>query len=513
MKAHKRGYTRAGGVLATISVALLAATGCAGGGSSSPDSTAVATDGTIRAVATAEPVTLNPVLIRDNSYRVAGAMFDGVVGTDDTGLPDDSGLATSWTSVDDTTWQFTLRDGVTFHDGTDFSAEDVAFTIAAIQENPKAPYATFYKRIVSVETPDDLTITVTTATPDSSIPALFTTLRPVPSEYYEEVGAEGFESAPIGTGPYMFDSKQPGQSLTLTRYDDYWGGAGQVKTLEFTYSADAAARVSLLQAGDVDVIYEAPSQSASQLESSGAQVASGPVATTLVLFTRVPVDPSEQATEREAASLAVDRDVLLEGVMKGNGEPQNRVITQSLTEAAEPEIAYDPDEATDLVAGTGPKIRLMYSSGAYEQDKAIGEAIAAMLTDVGFTVTQEIKTIAEMYEAETLPASPDEALMTLHPAQATYPDPDVQIGYYVLTLGLCGDPAAFQPLALEGLSSVDPAERAPAYEEMEDMMINQNHCMLPIAQMLGSFGVADSVGGFQVPYVGTPDWTTVTVSE
>jgi peptide/nickel transport system substrate-binding protein len=142
-------------------------------------------------------------------------------------------LAVSWQPVNETTWEFKLREGVKFHDGSDFTAEDVKFSIERIPNvtgpNPSTIYV---RRVKGVEVVDPLTVRVTTVDPAPTLPndfvRLFIVSHKAAAEYStKETAADGFNSgkATIGTGPYKFVKWAPTQDLVLEKFDGYWGGA------------------------------------------------------------------------------------------------------------------------------------------------------------------------------------------------------------------------------------------------------------------------------------------------
>ncbi|MET0828993.1 MAG: ABC transporter substrate-binding protein [Microbacterium sp.] len=504
-----RSRTR-GSVAAGALAAIMTMSACSSPEAGTPTPSAGNPDATVKVVASLEPATLNPIYMTNNWFRTIGQLYDGLIAIDENGFPTEAGLLTSWNRVDDNTWSFILRDGVHFHDGSDFTAEDIVFTIGQMQSDPQARYGSFAKRIASVEASDPHTVAITTVAPDESIPALFTVIRPIPSDYYEQVGAAGFDAAPIGTGPFEFVAKKPGQSVTLTRNDDYWGESAKIKQLDISWSTDPSARVSLVQSGSVDIAYDIPPQSWDLLDGAeGVGVLRGPSGTSLQLVTRVGADPSAQATAREAISLAIDREGLVAGVMGGTADPQFRFLTITLPDAPEPSIEFDSAQAKKLLAGSSPKVHLYYTSGTFQQDKAIGEAVAAMLTTAGFTVQQDVQELAKIYDATRSPANPEEVAVYLLDANQVYPDPDVTIGYYLVGLGICGDADQYKALSAEGLAAA-PDDRGRVYAEAEEKAINEDHCWLPFAQLFAAFAVSDEISGFGVPYIGSPDFAAIT---
>lgn len=187
-------------------------------------------------------------------------IYDTLVDVDDT-LQLQPGLAESWEAVDDTTWDFKLREGVTFHDGTPFTAEDAKFSIDRIPEVTGPMSMTLYTKYVeSVEVIDDYTLRVNTKGIAPALPNDFTRLFVVPSETGAGVGNEEFNSgdAAIGTGPYRFVSWEPKGDLVLDRYEDHWRGETPWERVVRKEIPDDAARVAALRSGQVDLINYVP---------------------------------------------------------------------------------------------------------------------------------------------------------------------------------------------------------------------------------------------------------------
>src|SRR5690606_22134289 len=169
-------------------------------------------------------------------------------------------LATSWTPIADDVWEFKIREGVKFHDGSDLTAEDVKFSIDRIPEVTGPMSMTIYtKSVKSVEVVDDYTVRVTTNGAAATLPNDFMRLFVVSSEI-GQVGNEEFNSgeAAIGTGPYKFVSWEPKGDLVLVRNDGYWGDAAHWENVVRKEIPNDASRVAALQSGEVDLINYVP---------------------------------------------------------------------------------------------------------------------------------------------------------------------------------------------------------------------------------------------------------------
>ena len=170
-------------------------------------------------------------------------------------------LAVSWTPVDDLTWEFKLREGVKFHDGTDFTADDVLCTFERAPDVPNSPasFATYTKGKTLVKI-DDYTVHIITETPYPLMGNDVSTVAIISDSVGCDASTDDFNAgtAAIGTGPYKFQSYTPGQSVSFVRNDDYWGEIPVWTEVEFRPISSAPSRVAALLAGDVDLISGVP---------------------------------------------------------------------------------------------------------------------------------------------------------------------------------------------------------------------------------------------------------------
>jgi peptide/nickel transport system substrate-binding protein len=188
-------------------------------------------------------------------------IFDTLVWSDET-LQLQPGLAVSWEPLDELTWEFKLREGVKFHDGSDFDAEDVVFSVERIPAVTGPTTMEIYvRRIAEMEIVDPYTLHITTNAPAATLPNDFVRLFIVSSDAAAdystaETSAEGFNSgaATIGTGPFRYVSWEPKADLVLERYDDYWRGPAHWETVIRKEIPNDSSRLAALKAGQVDLI-------------------------------------------------------------------------------------------------------------------------------------------------------------------------------------------------------------------------------------------------------------------
>ena len=228
----------------------------------------------------AEPSSIDPQFATTGqNQQLALNMFETLVRFGPSGGFEPS-LATEWSVADDhLTWTFKLREGVTFHDGSDFTAQDVIFSVERVAgiENSPAPFAQRVANIASITAIDDHTIEVVTSNPAPTLINDLGTIYIVSDEIGEGVPSEdfGFGDAAIGTGMYSFVSYTPGESVIIARNDDYWGEPADFEGITIRFISSDASRVASLQAGEVDMIDAVPPNDLDRLRTTdGIEVVS-----------------------------------------------------------------------------------------------------------------------------------------------------------------------------------------------------------------------------------------------
>jgi len=329
-------------------------------------------------------------------------------------------LATSWEHIGDGVWELKLREGVTWHDGEPFTAEDVLFTFerAPNVPNSPAPFGQFLSQISEAKAVDDHTIHITTRNPSPQI--LFDLAEvPIISKHAGE-GATTADyndgKATIGTGPFKFVSWQPGGTLKLVRNDEYWAGPSEFENIEIVAMPNDASRVAALLSGDVDLINSVPPESYETLEKDdGLEIWKTPDVYTAYLHmdTDREVSPFITAKDgseiknpllnpkvREALSLAINRQAIIDRLMNGLAQPAGQLAGPTMT-GFNPDIepgAYDPEKAKALLKEAGYedgfKITLHGPNNRYVADAQIVQALAQMFERIGVAT-----------EVETMPAN------------------------------------------------------------------------------------------------------------
>ncbi|MCC6719707.1 MAG: ABC transporter substrate-binding protein [Acetobacteraceae bacterium] len=330
------------------------------------------------------------------------------------------GLAESWRVLADDVWEFTLREGVTFHDGTKLEPDDVAFTIARAPAVPNSPssYRQYTKRIDRVEVTGPRTLRIHTKGPAPTLLVDLEAISILSRKLAEGRPTADYNSgaAAIGTGPYRFVEWQAGRSLILARNPAYWGGAEPWDRVTIRPIANDGARVAAILSGDVDMIEGVPGVDRARL-AAAANLALHECDAFRIIYLQMdsardvspglrdanggPLDrnPFKDARVRRAMSLAINRDGLVERLLSGQAKAAGQYVPSDVAGASAnlPPLPFDPDRARALLkeAGwaDGFSVSLAGSNDRYPNDAQVAQAIGQMYARVG------IKT-----EVNTMPA-------------------------------------------------------------------------------------------------------------
>ena len=335
---------------------------------------------------TTEPSTLDPQAVNDRSSRVVTAnLFESLLGRDSsTALV--PVLATSFPEVvDDDTWRFTVREGVTFHDGQDLNAQAVADSLNRMLDPDYSTQRDSYIRgITGVEAVDTYTVDVHTDGVNATLPLQIAQL-PI----FAPGTADTVSESPVGTGPYMFESWDRGQQITAVRNPDYWGGAPSIDAFTVRFIPDKQTSLAALQAGEVDLVLDILPEQVGLVP----QALSVP-ATEYSYMTINALRPELAPPEiRVAMNLAVDKELIAETLYEGYAAPNNAQHLSPGMLGFNPDIGpfpYDPDQATGIMEAAGYnddnrlRIDIYAPIGRYLRGVETAQVVAENLNDVGF---------------------------------------------------------------------------------------------------------------------------------
>ena len=341
--------------------------------------------------------------------NIAEHIFDKLVQMD----PDSKmipGLATSWKTVDDKTWEFKLRKGVKFHDGSELTAEDVVYSIDRVPNVPNSPgpFTAYTKAIIGKEIVDPYTIRFKYAAPYPLAPNDLSTIYIVSKKVATGATTEDFNSgkAAIGSGRYKLARYVSGDRVELARNDNYWGEKSPWPKVTFKIIKNEAARVAALLSGDVDAIEQPPIADLPRLKTDPKFVVTSKISHRVIYFNfdhlqraspfitakdGKPLDknPLIDLRVRRAISKAINRPAIAERVMESQAIPSGQLVSEKLfghVPGLKAE-AFDPEGAKKLLAEAGYpdgfNVTIHGPSGRYVNDEKIVQAVAQMLTRIG----------------------------------------------------------------------------------------------------------------------------------
>jgi peptide/nickel transport system substrate-binding protein len=324
------------------------------------------------------------------------------------------GLATSWTVVNPTTWEFKLRPDVKWHDGSPFTADDVVFTFVRAPNVPNSP-SSFASNIKGKEIKkiDDLTVHMITAQPFPLMPNDMSNILIVSKRAGTDAKTEDYNSgkAMVGTGAFKFATFIPGDKIEILRNDAYWGDKSPWAKVIFKPIKTGPARVAALLAGDVDMIEDVPSPDVERIKKDVKFEMPHAVSRRVIYFhmdqarDQTPFikakdgtaikNPLKDLRVRQALSKAINREAIVSRVMEGMAIPAGQFLADNffgVSKTLKP-VAYDPEGAKKLLADagfpTGFKMTLHGPNGRYANDVKIAEAVAQMFSRIGIETTLE----------------------------------------------------------------------------------------------------------------------------
>lgn len=321
-------------------------------------------------------------------------------------------LATEWSIHEDdpTVWVFRIREGVTFHEGQELTAEDVVFSIDRAR-TPPSGMAALHAAVQEVTAVDDYTVHIKTSGPAPLYVQNLTNTFIMSKEWAEANGTEvapnyaaGEESYSVrnanGTGPYVLVEREPEVRTVLRAFEDHWDDAPAVTEIIYTPISEAATRVAALLSGEVDIVQDVPVQDIARLEAAdGISVVRGPENRNIFFsydMTSETLDTSDASDNpfskpevREAMALAIDRDAIRQVVMRGESQPSAAPLPPFVNGWTEEMDAYgapDVERGAELVAEAGYpdgfSVDLHCPNDRYVNDEAICQALVGMLSRV-----------------------------------------------------------------------------------------------------------------------------------
>ncbi|WP_369130459.1 ABC transporter substrate-binding protein [Modestobacter roseus] len=371
----------------------LALTACSGGESVDTGNGGGSSGGnnTLVAAVSAQPDQFDPhVTSAYPSFQVLENVYDTLVVPNPEDLTMEPSLATDWeTSDDGLTWTFTLRDDVTFHDGSEFDAADVVYSYnRIIDEELNNAYR--FANVESVTAVDPTTVEIQVSQPTPNLPALIGGFKGM--AILPEGAAEEYDltTEAVGTGPFTLESSDAG-STELAAYEDYWGGAPSVDGVEFRYITEPAAALTALENGEVQWTDNVPPQQIESLEGNDqVELATTPSVDYWYMSMNYAREPFGNPAVRQAIATAIDRGAVTEAARFGAAEPNQTAIPEdSFFYSDYAPYDADPAAAEQLLQQAGVQTPIsmgLMVTDEFPETVTAAQVIASQLEPIGIDV-------------------------------------------------------------------------------------------------------------------------------
>jgi peptide/nickel transport system substrate-binding protein len=386
---------------------------------------------TLRWARSGDALTLDPHAQNEGpTHTVRHQMYEPLIIRDVTGAFEPA-LATEWAPKegDPNVWVFKLREGVKFHGGEDFTAEDVVFSFERAKQ-ANSDMKELIGSITEVRAVDDLTVEIVTDGPNPILPSNLTNLFIMDKGWTEAnntVNVQDFEGGEItyattnanGTGPYVLQSREPDVKTVMTLNENYWGKDQfplEVTEIVYTPIQNPATRVAALLSGEIDFLQDMPVQDLDRVSGAdGLMVRKAPQNRVIFFGMNMGADdieadnvdgknPLADVRVRKAMSMAINRDAIQKVVMRGQSQPAGMIappFVNGWTEEMDSESKTDIEGAKALMAEAGYaegfSIRLDCPNDRYVNDEPICQAAVGMLGQIGITVNLDAKPKAQHF--------------------------------------------------------------------------------------------------------------------
>lgn len=458
-----------------------------------------------------EAVGFDPAIVTAvSSFDLITVVYERLVEFDEAGEPQPM-LAESWDIPDDQTYVFTLREGVTFHNGQPLTAADVKHTFDRIKDEATAsPRIAQFTSVDAIEATDDLTVTFRLNAPYgpflATLSSGFSSI--VPADDTLDLQAEM-----VGTGPFMLESWQQDTETVLTAFADYRvAEEPQLATLRYRIMTEESARLAAIRTGEIQLTAVAdPLTVESAQQSEGVQVLEHDTTDYYLLGLNCAEAPFDDPKVRQALSLAIDRQAIVDAVFFGRGHVSGPIVP-TLGQWAQPvdqlpNYTVDREQATALLeeAGAADLSFTILVGSLYQEFESIALVIQDQLAEIGVTV--ELEPVEWGTFIDRWIARDFQGFVSYNQSGN---DPDGSLYSAFIT---DGGTNAFQfsnedvdRLLEEGRTTTDPEARRETYQEAETLLAEQAPAIF-ICTRVGFFALRDTVSGFEPTVAQT--WSTL----
>lgn len=455
------------------------------------------------------------LVARDKNFEIAGQ------------------LAESWEQVDATTWRFKLRSGVKFHDGSDFAADDVVFSMnRALAETSNFKHV--LASVDSFKAVDDMTVEIVTKAPNPILLNDLLDLMMLDKQWAEANSAQepinlqaeekAFSATNAnGTGPFSVTSRAQGEKTVLAANPNYWGKQGNVTEVVFTPINNASTLVSALLSREVDVVMPLPLQDIPRVDAAdGVKVVSSPEARTMyigmdqwrdqIIESPVKGNPFLDLRVRQAFAHAINAEAIIDRVMQGQATLATQYVMDKVN-GFNPDVTrlpYDPEKAKSLLAEAGYpdgfELTMDCSTDRYVNDGQICQAVVSLLAQVGVKVNLIAQPKAQFFPKIVSPGFGTSFFLlswtpstmdSLNVFQNVLGSRDLDNGKGAWNISGCSVPQA-DALATAASTTMDAAAREAKLQKAMALMVEQV-CLVPLHVQQLVWGAADNVELVQHP--------------
>ena len=338
------------------------------------------------------------------AVQVTSQIFDTLVAVDPATNELFPQIAESWDIVDDLTYVFHIRQGIKFHDGTELTAEDVKFSLDRAIASSAVSYIVDFIDTVTVN--DDYTVTIVTDAPyGPTLRNLAIPFAAIVPKHVVEADEQNFILNPVGSGPYTFVEWKQGDHVTLKAFDDYYAGKALTENLIMKVVPETSQRSIALETGEIDLAYDLAVNDLPKVRDNAALTAYEiPSLSCWYISMNMNKAPFDNALVREALSYAIDRQLLVDALNMGSGQPADAIIAPGVFGYYSTGVReYNPEKAKELLAEAGYPDGFSAKLWVNDNQSRIEmcQVIQAMLSEIGVEVSVDVMEFGAFIAATT----------------------------------------------------------------------------------------------------------------
>ncbi|WP_127143899.1 ABC transporter substrate-binding protein [Pelagibacterium montanilacus] len=438
-----------------------------------------------------EPSTLDPQLRDDGGERQVN---DNIYETLMARTPDAQlvpGLAASEpVQIDETTWEFKLREDVSFHNGEPFNADSVVASLERVidPENNSEQMA-YFGTIAGAEKIDDYTVHILTNGPDPILPSRMYWMKMIPPVYAQE---GDLASAPVGTGPYEFVSWSRGDTITLQANEDYWDGAPEIDEVTYRFVGEPGTRLSGLMAGEFDII----TNLLPEFTSTVPKFAAVEGLETSVFVVGADNELTSDPLVREALNLAIDRQAMVDSLFSGYAtvaqghhvNPRAFGFNDSLES-----YPYDPERARELIeeaGANGQTLQVIGESGRWLKDREQIEAVAGYWAETGLSVDVQIQEFSQYLDSLMGDGPRPDTIFIANSNELLDADREASFIYHMDGAAASNSDEEMAAMIDEARITTDEGERQALYDEIFQHA-HDLHYTVPLFNLQDIYGMSE----------------------